>query len=551
VEKANKNSSPLQKEVNNTMSKRTPISFTRQQLYDEVWKYSVRGVSKKHDIPYGMLMKRLKEASIPVPPSGYWMKVSFGKDVDKPELSEPKEGVVNFFNQKEKAPITDKEASKSETKESSLKKPMKVEANTSPAYAKSNLPPMSEAETVKEYGQTYNVYDRNILYKEVWERPVIEVAKKYQVSDVAIRKVCKSMNIPTPPLGYWAKLRAGKAVSKPTLPECPEKTKKLGIRSDIVEKVDIKSESKLEFLPEEDRIMIFNAANLLSIPNEDTKMHASIIAYRKKMSIWSEQAKKELNQRYGKKQAPIYLSKELSDEGRLRAYRIIDTLIKAMAPLGCSLNEDLDFIIWGEKEKLTFSESTDKTPHVLTREENYQMLKYEEEKRKYSYASQPQIRKYDYIFNGKMTVSVNGRNYYRDCNTYQIEDKIGNLMIELYESAERSRKARLEQEEIERKCQEEIRKRIKRRERYNQEVKLTTELINKAEDYNTACNIRNYVNAVEASGELDEETVAWINWARAKADWFDPIIHREDELLGLRQHGENEKNKELKERFYY
>ena len=49
------------------MSKRTPISFTRQQLYDEVWKYSVRGVSKKHDIPYGMLMKRLKEANIPYP----------------------------------------------------------------------------------------------------------------------------------------------------------------------------------------------------------------------------------------------------------------------------------------------------------------------------------------------------------------------------------------------------------------------------------------------------------------------------------------------------
>ena len=63
-----------------------------------------------------------------------------------------------------------------------------------------------------------------------------------------------------------------------------------------------------------------------------------------------------------------------------------------------------------------------------------------------------------------------------------------------------------------------------------------------AEDYNTACNIRNYVNAAEASCELDEETVAWMNWARAKVDWLDPIIHREDELLGLQQHGENEKN---------
>ena len=38
------------------------------------------------------------------------------------------------------------------------------------------------------------------------------------------------------------------------------------------------------------------------------------------MSIWSEQAKKELNQRYSKKQAPIYLSKELSDSENTRMH---------------------------------------------------------------------------------------------------------------------------------------------------------------------------------------------------------------------------------------
>ena len=36
-------------------------------------------------------------------------------------------------------------------------------------------------------------YEREKLYKEVWNEPVSTVAKRYGVSDVAIRKICKSM----------------------------------------------------------------------------------------------------------------------------------------------------------------------------------------------------------------------------------------------------------------------------------------------------------------------------------------------------------------------
>lgn len=73
-------------------------------------------------------------------------------------------------------------------------------------------------ETVQRFGQTYNVYNRETLYQEVWNMPVTEVAKRYKVSDVTIHKVCKSLNIPTPTPGYWAKLRAGKPVKKTPLP---------------------------------------------------------------------------------------------------------------------------------------------------------------------------------------------------------------------------------------------------------------------------------------------------------------------------------------------
>ena len=45
------------------------IRLTRQQLYDEIWKISVAGLAKKYDIHYSQLMKQIKQADIPVPPS--------------------------------------------------------------------------------------------------------------------------------------------------------------------------------------------------------------------------------------------------------------------------------------------------------------------------------------------------------------------------------------------------------------------------------------------------------------------------------------------------
>lgn len=70
---------------------------TRRQLYDEIWEISVAGVARKYGIPYAHLMKQVKEANIPVPPSGYWTKLSFGKPVVKLELSEPFDEVVLIF----------------------------------------------------------------------------------------------------------------------------------------------------------------------------------------------------------------------------------------------------------------------------------------------------------------------------------------------------------------------------------------------------------------------------------------------------------------------
>jgi hypothetical protein len=53
--------------------------------------------AKKYDIPYSHLLKQIKEAGIPIPPSGYWIKLNFGKNVTKLELSEPADEMITIY----------------------------------------------------------------------------------------------------------------------------------------------------------------------------------------------------------------------------------------------------------------------------------------------------------------------------------------------------------------------------------------------------------------------------------------------------------------------
>jgi hypothetical protein len=61
-------------------------------------------------------------------------------------------------------------------------------------------------------------FEREALYAEVWTDPVSTVSKRYRLSDNGLRKICKKLGVPLPPIGYWAKLRSGQKVRKLTLP---------------------------------------------------------------------------------------------------------------------------------------------------------------------------------------------------------------------------------------------------------------------------------------------------------------------------------------------
>jgi hypothetical protein len=62
-------------------------------------------------------------------------------------------------------------------------------------------------------------WNREELYKEVWDQPLVRLAPKYGISAVALGKVCDKLQIPLPGRGYWTRKEFGKPVEQPPLPE--------------------------------------------------------------------------------------------------------------------------------------------------------------------------------------------------------------------------------------------------------------------------------------------------------------------------------------------
>ncbi len=61
-------------------------------------------------------------------------------------------------------------------------------------------------------------FTRQELHELVWNHPRTALAKQLGVSDVWIAKQCRSVCIPMPPPGYWARAQQGKSSQRPSLP---------------------------------------------------------------------------------------------------------------------------------------------------------------------------------------------------------------------------------------------------------------------------------------------------------------------------------------------
>ncbi|WP_396214389.1 tyrosine-type recombinase/integrase [Gemmatimonas sp.] len=80
-------------------------------------------------------------------------------------------------------------------------------------------PVLAAQPPVPSRGAALHALSRKELYERVWTKPIEQVAKGLDVSDVLVHKRCSKLNIPTPPRGYWQrKARGYDVIDIPPLP---------------------------------------------------------------------------------------------------------------------------------------------------------------------------------------------------------------------------------------------------------------------------------------------------------------------------------------------
>jgi len=376
--------------------------------------------------------------------------------------------------------------------------------------------------------------DRETLYAEVWTDPMTVVAERYGLSDVGLAKLCKRYAIPVPTRGYWAKVKAGRIMGRPPLPALPP---------------SVPATTTLTPLSTEQRQKRTVARNTLkrvkeSYPKIDVP--ADLIAPHPLV----REASKRLKQRdgwdspSGLHSAPKeVLHLEVSRESLDRALRLADTLIKALEVSDVTVHGDSkagETVLEsaGTKVTLTITEKITWIEHVPTRTELRARKRYDNSYLTGEVVPYPHIPRVDPNPTGRLTITVGhkygGRNW-NDTERKPLEDRMGEVVagviafIELKraEEAERARR-----EEARRIAMEKYQREV---ERYENERKRLRALRRDAARYRRAQQLREYIDAYERAardaGRLTAEVEDWLAWARAKADWTDPLIAMSDVIL--------------------
>ena len=377
-----------------------------------------------------------------------------------------------------------------------------------------------------------NRYEREKLYDEVWAEPVSIVAKRYGVSDVALHKICKRLNIPVPPRGYWAKIRSGEKIKKTPLP--PHKGsnviygKHFENSEQRVERTEDGKKVLLDFLDEAERQKIMDACANIEVKDQLRRPHSLIVEHREEMVLRRkrERERKQYefygnghsywNRRNNEDPDKKVLALKVSSDSMHRAYLLVDAFIKTLESIDCGLVVD-------KNDGNTYATVRGEKIHIIMKESD------------------------------GLTLSVDNpyakRKNFRDTKTKTIDSQLGNAIIELFEISERIRLAREERELEERRRREEAECRRQRALRQQEELKKAKALENAAMDWHKALIIRQYIASMEDAlhKELDEEKRArmteWTIWAREKVDWYDPIVAKEDPVLGKRRYAESEEKK--------
>lgn len=335
--------------------------------------------------------------------------------------------------------------------------------------------------------------ERIKLFNEVWSEPVTTVAERYGVSDNGLRKRCIKMEIPLPPIGYWAKLRAGQEV--PLNPQLPA----MKVKHPAIVLKDTKQKYEVEFI-DSGSMSIETMKSLeglgmltprsqgdfekwcrkIKVPKKVDPHHHLIVEYQNEIEYRKVRDKEhkfrdqlrfsnisinsKVEYRADKLVLPIYVS----DKQRERAFRIIDTLLKAI--------EDLGGKVTVEKSSYRQVDAKDNATMTIFQNSFSFQLREMMSKRRDIMASMTEEKRvrefrplYEKVFAGILELEFKqeppswgenktGRVFtFKDTTKLPLEDQLGEMIKSMFKAAQEAKIARVirEREEGEKRSERE------------------------------------------------------------------------------------------------
>jgi len=363
---------------------------------------------------------------------------------------------------------------------------------------------------------------------------MVRLAKKYELSDVGLAKMCRRYNIPRPYPGYWAKKESGVRTTPTPLPEPEENSEiRFQLRNDgRILRPEVRAAIKKEILKEDSKKQEIKVGENLR------QTHPLVCVAREQL----EQA--EVNEdRLLILPQDHALSITVSKRLLRRALLIMDALLKSLEEVGYNVNSGPEVEIGGVRITFSITEALDSKkgqPDKFNLEGSYQFW------------HSKFVTKY--IPSGRLTLRINEgdaywaggcRKYWRDSEKTKIEERLGSFIAGLAEVAIRKKEYDLacaeeeaQKREKERKQAELARARADKLARRKDEEKRVEALIREVSDWKKSQDLKAYINAKKEVHEArregvqnDDEFNEWVKWAEMQVKRLNPLAINPPSIL--------------------
>ena len=359
--------------------------------------------------------------------------------------------------------------------------------------------------------------DRATLYAQVWETPLSRLAPTYGITDVALKKACARLGVPTPPRGYWAKRQHGHDVPRPPLPP-PAPGAPTTYAVTPTEPGDLPEPSARPDRPPLPPAL--DPTPTVEVP--DALRRPDPLVRETRAALKGGHADEYGRLRTHKASLDLHVSKQSLH----RALRIANALIRAARHVGFEVE------VGGERSHARFLVEGEAVPFGI-----------HEPSRKEIIPKKPDAPSWErdsvqYHPSGNLELRF-GTSYsdyartLRDTTSARLEQRLGLALVEVYRQAQRQREDRAQREAARREWERKQEEERRRAEERAVESARRQRLEEQAASWRRSQEVAAFVDAVEAraadrdlSDAERSDLDAWVRWAREHVARLDPLTDR-------------------------